>query len=371
VATDFEAEGLLDGLDGEQRDARRLLLEELEAAGVPLAELRDAVADGRLALLPLERELTPPGPRYTFGQAAERSGLDEQFLAALMRALGLALPQNGEATLTDDDIEAARTVAGFRAVGIPDEPLLEATRVLGHSLSQFVSATRGILGEVFVSEGDTEYDVATRWAQAARELNPQLSSLVQYVLRAQQIAQLRQDVIDLTGMGEGGNVRSVSVAFADLAGFTRLGEQVAASELGSIAGRLTAMATDVAVPPVRLVKMIGDAAMLVSTEPRAALEAVLDLVDAADAQGEEFPQLRAGIACGGALARAGDWFGRPVNLASRLTDRARPGSVVVTSEFKDAVGEDGYSWSQLPGRRRLKGISGEIDLYRVRRAGSE
>src|SRR5206468_12336270 len=61
VTTDFEAEGLLEGLTGEAREARCSLLEELEAAGVPLDELRSAVADGRLALLPLERELTPPG----------------------------------------------------------------------------------------------------------------------------------------------------------------------------------------------------------------------------------------------------------------------------------------------------------------------
>jgi len=370
VATDFEAEGLLEGLDGDQREARRRLLDELEAAGVPADELREAIADGRLALLPLERELTPEGPRYTFAEVAKESGLDE-FLGAVMRALGLPLPQDDEAMLTEDDLEAARMLAGFRAIGIPDERLLEATRVLGHSLSQFVMATRAILGEAFFERGDTEYDIATRWAQAARELNPQLDNLVRYVLHAQQIAQLRQDVIDLAGMSEGANVTPVAVAFADLAGFTRLGEQVAASELGSIAGRLTAMASDVALPPVRLVKMIGDAAMLVSTEPRALLDATLDLVEAADEQGEEFPQLRAGIAHGEALARAGDWFGRPVNLASRITDRARPGSVLVTEEFSQAVGEDGYSWTRLPVRRRLKGISGEAEIYRVRRAEPE
>jgi len=111
--------------------------------------------------------------------------------------------------------------------------------------------------------------------------------------------------------------------------------------------------------------------MLVSTEPRALLDATLDLVEAADEQGEEFPQLRAGIAHGEALARAGDWFGRPVNLASRITNRARPGSVLVTEEFRNALGEDGYQWTRLPGRHRLKGISGEIELYRVRRAGTE
>ena len=75
---------------------------------------------------------------------------------------------------------------------------------------------------------------------------------------------------------------------------------------------------------MRLVKTIGDAAMLASTEPEPLLEVALELIDAADAEGEDFPQLRAGAALGMAVPRAGDWFGRPVNLASRITVVARP-----------------------------------------------
>jgi adenylate cyclase len=367
MATDFEAEGLLDGLDGEARDARRRLLEELADDGVPLDELRQAVAEGRLALLPVERALAPPGPRHTFAEVADRAGLEPEFLTALIRALGLPLPQDpAEAAFMDDDVEAARTVAGFRAAGIDDDAILETSRVLGHSISQVVAANRSLLTRTFFKEGDSEYDIATRWGAAARDLNPELDKVMSYVLRAQQIAQLRGDVFDMAGIGS--DASKVSVAFADLAGFTRLGEQVPADELGGIAGRLTAIATDVASPPVRLVKMIGDAAMLVSPDPRPLLGSVLDLVDAVEAEGGEFPQARAGVACGEAMARAGDWFGRPVNLASRITDRARAGSVVVTAEFKDAVGDDRFHFSKLPGKRRFKGIKGEVDLYRVRRA---
>jgi adenylate cyclase len=114
--------------------------------------------------------------------------------------------------------------------------------------------------------------------------------------------------------------------------------------------------------------MIGDAAMLVSAEPRPLLEALLDVVDAAEAEGEDFPPARAGVACGEAIGRGGDWFGRPVNLASRITDKARPGSVVTTEEFKELVGDDGFRWSKLPGNRRFKGVSDDLNLYRVRRA---
>ena len=101
------------------------------------------------------------------------------------------------------------------------------------------------------------------------------------------------------------------MCFADLVGFTRLGEEVAPEELGRLAVRLEALATEVVEPPVKLVKTIGDAAMLASVEPEPLLEAALTLIDAADAEGEDFPQLRAGAALGPALPRAGDWFGRP------------------------------------------------------------
>jgi adenylate cyclase len=369
VATDFAADGFLDGLDGEARDARLRLLEKLEDDGIPIEELRAATEEGRLALLPLERALAPPGDRFTFAEMADRAELDPEFLGNLTRALGLPIPDDNEAIFTQHDLDAARTVGGFRAAGIGDDELLEVTRVLGYSLSQIVAALRSMFQQSFFKESDTEYDVAVRWAAAAEQLNPVLEEVVRYLLRAQQVAQLRQGVFDLTGLRTGST--KISVAFADLAGFTRLGEQVAADQLGSVAGRLTALATDTAQPPVRLVKMIGDAAMFVSPEPKPLLETVLALLERVEGEGEEFPPLRAGIACGEGLSRGGDWFGAPVNLASRITDKARPGAVVVSAEFQEQIGEEGYNWTKLPGKRKFKGISDDQVLFRVRRPGGD
>ncbi len=154
--------------------------------------------------------------------------------------------------------------------------------------------------------------------------------------------------------------REVAVCFADLVGFTRLGEEVPPDELGRLAVRLEALAGEVVEPPVRLVKTIGDAAMLASPEPEPLLDAALELIDAADAEGEDFPQLRAGAALGTALPRAGDWFGRPVNLASRITRIARPGSLLAERELRearrvDARGEGAYRWSY---RRRAAAAAG-------------
>jgi adenylate cyclase len=163
--------------------------------------------------------------------------------------------------------------------------------------------------------------------------------------------------------------REVTVAFADLVGFTRLGEAVPPEDLEQLASRLGELARDVAAPPVRLIKTIGDAVMLVSPEPVALLDAMLDLVKAAEKEG--LPQLRVGVASGSAVSRAGDWFGSPVNVANRVTNAARPGSVLVAQSARDAVGDaDGFVWS-FAGARHLKGVKGETKLFRARRASEE
>jgi adenylate cyclase len=134
-----------------------------------------------------------------------------------------------------------------------------------------------------------------------------------------------------------------------------------------VARRLAEVAGDVVEPPVRLVKTIGDAVMLVSLEPAALVDAALDLVAAADADGSELPQLRAGVAVGEAVAYGGDWYGRPINLASRLTSIARPSSVLATEAVREALPEEGYRFS-FAGERRIKGIRGDQKLLRIRRA---
>jgi adenylate cyclase len=136
-------------------------------------------------------------------------------------------------------------------------------------------------------------------------------------------------------------------------------------ELGAVAERLAALASDVAKPPVRLVKTIGDAVMLVSPDVDRLVETALELVEAADREGEDFPQLRAGVAAGPAINRGGDWYGHTVNLASRLTGVARPGSVLVDDSVRERL--DGrYRWS-FAGQRKLKGIDEPVKLFRARR----
>ncbi len=163
--------------------------------------------------------------------------------------------------------------------------------------------------------------------------------------------------------------REVAVAFADLVGFTQLGEALPAEELERVASRLGDLARDVVVAPVRFIKTIGDAVMFVCPDPLALLNAVLDLMEAA--AGEEYPRLRAGIAYGSAVNRAGDWFGSPVNVASRITGAARPDAVLVAESVHSAIGEtDAIKWS-FAGARQLRGVPGQVPLYRARRAAGD
>jgi adenylate cyclase len=364
---DFEAQGLLEDLEDERERAARLeLLERLHADGVSLEELQAAVAESRLVLLPVERVLSGE-PRYTAQDLAEKTGLDVEMLERERQAMGLPVPDREARVYGDADLQAARRGAAFQEAGFPEEASLEVLRVVGASLARVAEAMRGATAEALARPGDTERDLGLRLAEFARFASENWADLLSYVLEQQLLEQVRGDVITRAEAAAGRVIpgaQDVSVAFADLVGFTRLGERRPVDELGAVAERLAEMAGAVAEPPVRLVKTIGDAAMLVSPEPEPLLDAALKLVSAAEEESEEFPQLRAGVALGPALARRGDWYGHTVNVASRVTGVARPGSVLTTEPVHDALAED-YRWS-FAGERRLKNVKEPVKLYRAR-----
>jgi adenylate cyclase len=365
---DFDGEGLLDDLDGEAREARLVLLRELAGDGASLEELREAVAAGRLSLLPVERALAGPGRRYTAREVAAISGVDLELLRRFSAALGVPYGDPDEPRGTEADLEAARRMKAFRDAGLPEEGMLQVARTIGMGTARIAEANRELVIRTLAQPGDSEHDLALRFAAAAEFMMPLVGPTVVHALQANMLEQIRRDVIataDLASGGIGGAVE-LTICFADLVEFTRLGEEIAPEELGLVAGRLEEMATAVAEPPVRLVKTIGDAAMLVSAEPAPLVAASLALIAAAEAEGEEFPWLRAGLASGPTLPQAGDYYGRSVNLASRITGVARPGSVLLDAATREAAGE-GFSYTFI-GERRLKGIDSKIKLFRARRA---
>jgi adenylate cyclase len=362
---DFEAEGLLDGLEGEQRDERLALLRQLAADGVPLNELRRTTATGTVILLPADRVIDS-AERYTAEQVSQLTGVEAEFLTAARRAMGLPVPEADDPVYTETELQSAERIKVGRAAGIPDEETLELLRVLGRSMSQAAESLRVLPLKLVLEPGLSEAELAHRYAAAVEQLYPLVDPLITSILKLHLRHATQTEVISALERsgGELPGSREVAVSFADLVGFTRLGEEVPPDELGRLAVRLETLASEAAEPPVRLVKTIGDAAMLASPEPEPLLGASLRLIAAAEAEGPDFPQLRAGAALGAALPRAGDWFGQPVNLASRITSVARPGSLLADRALHEAAEQD-YRWS-FAGERRLKGIRGPVRLFRAR-----
>jgi adenylate cyclase len=366
---DFEAEGLLGNLTGKAREARLALLNELVDEGVSLEELKRAVEENRLVLLPVERAFDSGTQHYSARQIAELAGLEQDFLLRLLRALGAPIPEDDQPVYADADLEAAKRAKRFLDAGLPKEGVLETSRLIGISMANLADANREMVGEVLTEPGVDERELALRYAEAARAMSPLLGETLLHAYRIHLREAIRRDVVTEAELAEGRfGTDEMTIAFADLVGFTRLGESLDIEQIGDLTGRLFELASDAAQPPVRLVKMIGDAAMFASRESQPVLDAVLGLVEAGGT--EEIPPLRAGAARGQALGRAGDWYGRPVNLAARITGFARPNSVVVDQSVKDSIAQSNgrpFDFS-FAGKRRFKGIEGEVPVHRVRRA---
>ncbi len=157
--------------------------------------------------------------------------------------------------------------------------------------------------------------------------------------------------------------QGMAVCFVDLVGFTALGEQLDAVELGRLVGRLDTLTTGVVEPPARFVKMVGDAVMLISPDPIILCRTVLSIMAAARAEG--LPHLHAGIAWGTAVPSAGDWIGHPVNLASRLVAVAKPTETIIDDEVRRRLDPQAIPTDPV-GHFPLKGFSNSHQLFRLR-----
>jgi adenylate cyclase len=367
---DYEAEGLLDEIDtAEDRESRRRLLDYLiDEEMVEPDEILQAHAERRLFLLPIERALSGV-PEFNADQVAELSGIDRGLLLELRRSLGLAEAEGDQTSFSDSDVKTMRAVRAILDMGMPLESVREINRVLGGVLSQLAVVVERQFLISYLDPDIEEAEAAKRYAAIARATAPGFAFVLQHLFNLHLRDQLRADVLgseDTIDLLSG--KRELAVCFADLIGFTSLGEQIAAEELGAIAERLATIAAELVEPPVRLVKSIGDAVMLVSPEPAELMDTAIALMAAVDREGEDFPRLSAGIAFGEAVDRSGDIYGPPVNLASRLCDMARADSILTTDSVHEMFVDD-YDWTNI-GRRRLKGLSESTSVWRLRELGS-
>ena len=358
---DIEALGLLDDLQGRARQERAELIEWLLARGFDVDQIRGEFSP---MLLPAIRLIGGHGVLVSPREISESSGVSLELLQRLHRAAGLVGADDPDARLQSRaDAESVVAAARLVDVGLDPQQVVLIVRMLMDGLTGAAVSMRQAALHALLHPGATELELAQALEALTHHAEPILGPMVDALLKLALRHSVETEAINAVERTAGTlpGAREVAVAFADLVGFTRLGEQMPPEDLGLLAFRLADLAHDVVASPVQFVKTIGDAVMLVCSDPLKLLVTVLDLVDAAAA--EDFPRLRVGLAFGHAINRAGDWYGSPVNLASRVTGAAPASTVRVTEPARRAIGDPaGIEWS-APEARHLKGIRGEVLIY--------
>ncbi len=364
-----------DGSWGRDTVDRAVLLAAATNRGTSDDDLERAVAEGRLPLITLEHVISGDAT-LSARQVAERAGVPLEMALNIWRALGMPADDLDEPAFTRSEVAALRTLNAMRSVFTEDD-LVEAASVVGRAMSDVGAASvelfRRQLTARFVESGASELDVALRLAAMVDLLVPPLGPLLEVVLRHHLIAGARSEAamqIEQSDRGAQGQ-RQLTVAFADLVGFTTVSEKLTALEVSHLASRLLHCAETV-LPrhEARIVKSIGDAVMFTARDPVSCCAAALDLIDAAAAE-PGMPPVRVGAAHGPVLRAYADYFGRTVNIAARLVDVAPAAAVYLQADGADA---DSAAWAAngLAVKRgsplRLKGVNERVAVLRVRRA---
>src|SRR3954471_24284028 len=309
----------------------------------------------------LERALLGGSRRYTRVQVSELSGVPLDRAQRLWRALGFPDVDDDNVAFTDLDVQALHTVQALVDRGIIEpETQIAMTRAMGQSLARLAEWHVSAITSALTQQEDFELGMA---AHAARELVPVMESLIGYVWRrhlAAAAARALANPDDVVARGMVGG-------FADLVGDTHLTRHVDEDELARVVGGFESIASDViAEQGGRVVKTVGDEVMFTVDEPQVGAEIALRLLESVEAD-DNLPGLRIGLASGTVLARLGDIYGEPVNIASRLTSLARPDSVLVDRELAAALeGDDRYRLRRVP-PRPVRGYT-LLHAMRLRRA---
>jgi adenylate cyclase len=282
----------------------------------------------------LERELLGGDRRYTRIEVAEQAGVPVAQAQILWRALGFADVGDDNVAFTDQDVQALRAVDGLVRRGVIDASTqLAMTRAMGQSLARLADWHVSAITSALDGDEPTAGDDA---AAVARELVPVVEGLIGYIWRRHLAATAGRALAD----DRTSPSTSLVVGFADLVGFTSLTRDVGEAELAGVVETFEALASDViAQHSGRVVKTLGDEVMFTADQPGQGAEIALDLADRVEAA-EGVPDVRIGLACGPVLARLGDVYGEPVNIASRLTSIARPASILVDRELATELEED-------------------------------
>ncbi len=348
----------------------RFLLLEL---GCGNEEIDRAVEDDVLDLLVVDHLLVPVGHRLTQSEVAGRTDIPLDVAKRFWRALGFLDVDDDEPAFTDMDIEAVQLFQALVALGIVDlDSAVQMARVIGSSMARIAEAeTAPGTTPILMSTGDSVLD-ADEFARQAEASIPAMTRLLEYVWRRHLQAATRRAMLHRTrGVDEG--VRPVmAVGFADMVGFTVLSQHLGDEELAAVVARFEELAHDTVVAlGGRVVKMIGDEVMFVVQTATGAAQIGLSLAEAY-ASDDLLSDVRVALAVGPVLVKDGDFYGPVVNLASRLVNVARPGTVLISDEFKQALeAEDADNIDTRPLRTRSLKDLGRVQMWKLIRAGSE
>jgi adenylate cyclase len=210
-------------------------------------------------------------------------------------------------------------------------------------------------------DGVPYLEIAEEMEGLAAELLPLASPIMDRMHHRSLQHFVGQDVVghlEVEGAGDELGRLRVGIAFADLAGYTRLTEEAGEEEAVDVVERFVESVELTLPDEARVIKTIGDEVMVVGADPSALVDWAVGF-QALNAGRRPLPRI--GIHCGEALYRDGDYYGRAVNLASRVGARAAGGEVLVTEPVVTASGD--HLRFEPIGEVKLKGFKEATDLF--------
>jgi adenylate cyclase len=346
--------------------AHARIVARLRARGHSLDLIREASQQGRLAYGFVE-ELFPTGREVrTLEDAAEETGLEPALIERFISTIGL--PAQTLEQLTDEDVHALQYIAAILASGFPLVAFLQICRVYGQALAQIADAEVRLfhiyVHEPLIREGVPGLEMAEEMEHLARDLLPLASPLMDYVHQRFLQHYIEQDVVGHMEIEladeELGRLR-VAIAFADLAGYTRFTEEEGEEEALSFVERFVEGVNATLPDNARVVKTIGDEVMVVGQDVAALTDWAVGFMKLFP----ERPQPRIGLHYGATLYRDGDYYGREVNLVSRVVARARGGEVLVTDAVVESLRDLTHLEFEGIGSVKLKGFDEPAQLFRA------
>jgi adenylate cyclase len=312
------------------KDVHRVrLMEAFEEAGIDLEVIARGISAGKLGYENIELLLSEPAAFSTsYEEIARDSGRSPEAIRRLVRECGL--PQVGsQMRLRDDDAEMIRELLDVWGAADDDE-LARLARAYGQNIRRLVASDLKIANSsVFARLRESGLQDADLRA-AAGKLGVRVMALGERMMIWLRSRHLEHEVISATVQGteeylqELGEVaehprRPPAIAFLDLTGYTALTEERGDEASADLADRLAALVNAVALlRGGRPVKWLGDGVMFHFPDATAAVLTGLDLVEQTPMAVEV--RARVGVNAGRVIFRDGDYFGRTVNVASRIAD---------------------------------------------------